>query len=429
MKRNESLVFAAGRKILEARRMKKQLRAIRCENEARRGVVEYLPSQIEGFFNVNEPLGNVVVSGGNSTMRARAVAAAAACVFSNGYPVIVLHCGNSELEQQLQNTFVHSSMLVLINRGNPIYEPLTSLSNSEISQLFVQSGTGMYNIPSGGRYYIEALAEFLRCKGIDPYCKLFFSCPHQRLLHVIDSAAAAGRIGQKSSKQIKSLVMQGQNYRSTVETYFSRLEQQSSQVMCGKSQISRRISLMSAAKQRLVISLDILSDTNDLLLNVIASEVERIVASGIPVLLAVDDISLSSNDSVARLLRSSNPNFWRAVSSRDVYSMVGSNDSIFSDLVNSAQKIFFSSHSGVSCGKWSNVIGEYDKAEITQSFSSSYRFHSFFSVFPGQDNARNLTISQKREQIIKPEEISRMESNEIFVIDRVSQEIAHTIVD
>lgn len=48
--KNESLVFAAARKIYEARRMKKQLQAIGQENEARRGVVEYLPSQLRAFL-------------------------------------------------------------------------------------------------------------------------------------------------------------------------------------------------------------------------------------------------------------------------------------------------------------------------------------------------------------------------------------------
>lgn len=116
------------------------------------------------------------------------------------------------------------------------------------------------------------------------------------------------------------------------------------------------------------------------------------------------------------------------VSSKDVYSMAGSSEAVFSDLVNSAQKVFISSHSGISCGKWASVVGEYDKSEISQSFSSSSRFHSFFSIFPGQDNSTNITISQRREQIVKPEEISRLSSNEIFVINRVSQEIAHTTV-
>ena len=75
-----------------------------------------------------------------------------------------------------------------------MYDPLTSLSNSEISQLFVQAGSGIAAIPPGGRYYIEALAEFLRCKGIDPYCKMFFACPHQQLAQAIDSAVAAGQL-------------------------------------------------------------------------------------------------------------------------------------------------------------------------------------------------------------------------------------------
>ena len=428
MEKNESLVFTVARKSYESRKIKKQMQAIGRENEARRGVVEYLPSQIEGFFDVNEPLGNVIISGGDNVIRSRAVAAAAACVFSKGYPVIAIHCGNGELERQLQNMFAPSSLLVIINNRNPIYEPLTGLSNTEISQIFVQTGTGMYTIPAGGKYYIEALAEYLRCKGIDPYCRMFFSCPHQQLPQVIDSAAVSGKIAQQSAQQIKSLIMQGQTYRGTIETYFSRLEQQSAHVLCSKSQISRRISLTSAAKQRFVLALDISADTNDILLNILAGEIEKIIASGIPLCLAVDDISLPANDAITRLLRASNTHFWRVISSRDVYSMTGSNESVFSDLVNSAQKAFISSHSGVSCSKWANAVGEYDKSEVSQSYSSSSRFHSFFTIFPGQDSATNLTISQKREQIVKPEEISRLSPNEVFVINRVNQEIAHTTV-
>ena len=393
MERNESLVFTLARKIYESRKMKKQLQAIGKENASRRGLIEYLPSQIEGFFNVNEPLGNVIVSGGTNEIRARCVAAAVACVFANGYPAIVLHCGNEEIERQLKNIFVPSPMLTIINDRNPIYDPLTNLSNSEISQLFVQTGVGMYTIPSGGKYYIDALSEFLRCKGVAPYCKMFFSCPHQQLPKGIDSAVALGQITQQSAQQIKSLLMQGQNYRGTIETYFSRLEQQSCNVMCGKSQLKRRISLASAAKQHLVLSLDVGADTNDILLNVVAFEIERIIAKGIPICLAVDDISLSGNDAITRLLRSSNSHFWRVISSRDAFSMTGSNEAIFSDLIGSAQKVFISSHTGISCNKWANVVGEYDKSEVSQSYSASSRFHSFFTVFPGQDNSTNLTVS------------------------------------
>lgn len=428
MQKNESILITAIRKMAETKRIKKQLLAINQSNEARRGVTEYLPSKIEGFFDVNEPLGNVIVSGGDNSIRCCAVSAATACVFAKGYPVIVLHCGNGELECELQNMFAPSLMCVFINRSNPVYDPLTSLSNSEISQLLVQAGSGIAAIPPGGRYYIEALAEFLRCKGIDPYCKMFFTCPHQQLAQAIDSAVAAGQLTVQLGQQIKSLIMQGQQYRSTIETFFARLEQQSSHIMCGKSQLNRRLSLYECAKKRLVTVVDLSTDTNDILINLVSNEIERLLAAGLPLCLAIDDISLSANENMSRLLRSVNSNFWKVVSSKDFYTMTGSNDALFSDITNSAQKVIISSHSGLCCTKWSSVLGEYDKEEISESFSSSSRYHTFFSVFPGQDNSRNLTVSQKREQIVKPEDLARMASNEVYVINRNANEIAHTVI-
>ena len=428
MQKNESILITAIRKMAETKRIKKQLQAINQSNEARRGVTEYLPSKIEGFFDVNEPLGNVIVSGGDNSIRCRAVSAAAACVFTKGYPVIVLHCGNGELEREIQNMFAPSPRCVFVNRSNPVYDPLTSLSNSEISQLFVQAGSGVAAIPPGGRYYIEALAEFLRCKGIDPYCKMFFSCPHQQLAQAIDSAVAAGQLTAQLGQQIKSLIMQGQQYRSAIETFFARLEQQSSHIMCGKSQLNRRLSLFECAKKRLVTVVDLATDTNDILINLVSNEIERFLATGLPLCLAIDDVSLSSNENMSRLLRSVNSNFWKVISSKDFYTMTGSNDALFSDITNSAHKVIISSHSGLCCTKWSSVLGEYDKEEISESFSSSSRYHTFFTVFPGQDNSRNLTVSQKREQIVKPEDLVRMASNEVFVINRTANEIVHTVI-
>lgn len=309
-----------------------------------------------------------------------------------------------------------------------MYDPLTSLSNSEISQLFVQAGSGIAAIPPGGRYYIEALAEFLRCKGIDPYCKMFFACPHQQLAQAIDSAVAAGQLTAQLGQQIKSLIMQGQQYRSTIETFFARLEQQSSHIMCGKSQLNRRLSLFECARKRLVTVVDLSTDTNDILINLVSNEIERLLAAGVPLCLAIDDVSLSSNENMSRLLRSVNSNFWKVISSKDFYTMTGSNDALFSDITNSAHKVIISSHSGLCCTKWSSVLGEYDKEEISESFSSSSRYHTFFTVFPGQDNSRNLTVSQKRVQIVKPEDLVRMASNEVFVINRNANEIAHAVI-
>lgn len=428
MGHNESFLVTAIRSLAESRQIKQQLRAVRKTNEANRGVIEYLPSQIEGFFDVNEPLGNVVLSGGDNGMRCRGVAAAAACAADKGWPVVLLHCGNVTLEQELQTMFGSSSMCVIVNQKTPVYEPLTGLDSTGISRLFLQAGTGMFAIPAGGKYYIEALAEFLRCRGIDPYCKMFFTCPHQQFLIALDKATTAGQLSRPSAERIKSLIMQGQDYRGAVETFFNRLEQQSTHMLCGLSRLNQRLSLASAVQQRLVLALDVAADTNDLLLNVVAGEIEELMSKSVPLCLGVDNISLSNNTKLARLLRSTGGSLCCIISSRDVYCMTGSDDAVFSDLVNLAQKVFISSHSGISCTKWSAAIGEYDKSEISESYSRSNHYRTFFSALPGRDNSANLSISKKREHIVKPEEINRFAPNEIVVLDRMRQEIAHAEV-
>ena len=43
-------------------------------------------------------------------------------------------------------------------------------------------------------------------------------------------------------------------------------------------------------------------------------------------------------------------------------------------------------------------------------------------------NSHTSNVALKRENIIKPEEINRMESSEVYVINRNIGEIAHTII-
>ena len=79
---------------------------------------------------------------------------------------------------------------------------------------------------------------------------------------------------------------------------------------------------------------DLSTDTNDILINLVSNEIERLLAAGVPLCLAIDDVSLSSNENMSRLLRSVNSNFWKVISSKDFYTMTGSNDALFSDITN-----------------------------------------------------------------------------------------------
>ena len=84
--------------LINRHRVKIALKKVNESNIENKGIDEYLPSQIEAFFDVNEQIGNMAFSGGLNGIRARAISMAAECAYVQGYSVIVMHCDNKELE-------------------------------------------------------------------------------------------------------------------------------------------------------------------------------------------------------------------------------------------------------------------------------------------------------------------------------------------
>lgn len=100
-------------------RNRRTLRRIQEANEQNQGIVRYAPSQIEAFLDDAAPTGDLLISGGANAIRVRAVCRAIECACQQGYSVMVLHAGNSELEQGLWGYFGGSGVC-LVNRGNPV---------------------------------------------------------------------------------------------------------------------------------------------------------------------------------------------------------------------------------------------------------------------------------------------------------------------
>lgn len=75
---------------------------------------------------------------------------------------------------------------------------------------------------------------------------------------------------------------------------------------------------------------------------------------------------------------------------------------------------------------FTEAIGYYDKTEISTSSSSGSSRQSPFQLFTGANTTYTTNLNQKREYIVKPEEITRMQSNKVYIIDGLSAKIAHT---
>ena len=88
-------------------------------------------------------------------------------------------------------------------------------------------------------------------------------------------------------------------------------------------------------------------------------------------------------------------------------------------------KVIISKHmSAVSCQKFSEMIGSYDKQEISSSYTGNTNLVGKFSY----STATSKNISIKREEILKPEEIVRLNEDEIYVLDNNYKKLVHVKV-
>lgn len=174
-----------------------------------------------------------------------------------------------------------------------------------------------------------------------------------------------------------------------------------------------------------MIMIDIGSSTNEILLNLIVNEIKEVLMTGKKIMLVLDGINLNSNELLSKVMKSSSSRCLTTILADDVYSMLGADDNLFNSFVGNACKcIVYTHNSGVSCGKWSEVFGYYDVDKVSQNMGNNQNYQWGY----GFGSQYSISVSTNREFIVKPEEIARMNSNEVYVLDRNAQELAFTTI-
>lgn len=403
---------------------KHALKRIQETNEINRGITNYDTSDIEPFMGESESIQNIIVSGLNRDIRNRSIVAVLANAYDQGFHTVVLHNSNKQLEQRILSMFGTGNAVVM-NSDYPSYDPIIGLSDSEISRMIIQTAPKGYEIAAAGKYYIEGMIGFLRSKGKDPCTVSCMSCPHLTLLDNVSDAETKGKITSDEAKRITSQLVQGGTERANVENYFSMLKDQAFPLIAKKTNINDAMTMRDAVKKFPVSVFDIISDSNTLLINVLAYEMSLLVASGRKILLVVDGIQLSSNERLQTLMLNSGGKAPSVLSEDDIYASLGGNENIFFSLAGKAMITVLCKHSSAySCQKWSDVIGSYDKQEVSTSFSRNSGYASGYNF----GNSQTANVAIKRENIVKPEEISGMQPNEVYVINRNIGELGHTMI-
>jgi len=410
--------------IVENQRTKKAIKNIHQQNVANQGIVHYLPSQIEAFFEDTEPLANMAFSGGENKYRCRSISRAVECALCQNYSVIIMHVSNRLLEHHIKGYF-GSASTVTIDQNNPIYDPIIGLTNTEISRMILASTTKGGEIHGQGKYYIDGMSDFIRAKKIQPYFDMYIKCPHLVLIDKVNESETKGLITSNTARLIISQIMQGEIEKGNIENFFTQFEIQSRNILATKSNLPGATNILQAARRNQVFMIDILSNTHNLLINMLSNEVENLLSRGKKVFLVLDNIQLQSNEKLQNLEKQSGVNLNLVLSSDDVFSSFGGDENLFYSFTGKSSKFIILKHtSAFSCQRWADVIGSYDKHEINNSFSQNANYIGRF----GMGSTQTANVNVKRENIVKPEEINRMQNDEAYILSRSTGQLAHTMI-
>lgn len=399
-------------------------------NAANRRVIEYQPCSVDAFFEPNRGVYNAVISGGENRMRVNAMVAQAICAMKNNFPVVILHQGNRELENQMRSTFFGNGKYIEVSSRTPCFEPFFSLNELEIANQILETAPKEYDIRSSARYYIEGVSGYLNKSGKHLSFNLFSTCPHALLFDKVEDLRLQGRITDAEEQEIKSKLMMGQSENYKLDTYMASLKMEMSSLMYVPRNGQHPTNIISALNDQVVFCIDVTSATNKLLLNTLIFQLKLALTKGLRYTLLVDAIPLNANEAYANYLKTPTDRICTMISSDDFYSMMGGDERAFSTLIGNSQITVVMSHnSGNSTTKWAEVFGQYDKYETSYSRSKGTSRRTPFSLFASPHQSSSVSISERREYVVKPEAIMRMGYGEAYVLTAARGELAHLILN
>lgn len=405
------------------RRTAQTIRNIERNNEMRRNITKYEPSDIEGFIERDQQVGSYIISGGALRNRARTAASIVACSLIQNLPVVVLHEGDLELQNQVAMATAFTNNKVVITQNTPIYDPFYNRSNQEICNLIISATNNSMSISAIGQQYIIGIAEFIKSKNMPPYCDMFIRCPHDFLFDKVDDAKSQGYLTDQKATQILNRLMQGQTERANVQTFFSQLAYQGTGVLSTKGSRDTAVNIKTAVEHNGMIMIDIGSSTNEILVNLIVNEIRELLATGKKIMFVLDGININSNELLSKVIKSLSAKCLTTLLSDDIYSMLGADDNLFHSFVGNANKCIVFSHAvGVSANKWSEVFGYYDVDKVSRNMGNNQNYQWGY----GFGSSNSISVNTSREYIVKPEELAKMSPGEVYILDRNAQELAYT---
>ncbi|MDR2720569.1 MAG: hypothetical protein LBC03_07195 [Nitrososphaerota archaeon] len=395
-------------------------RRIRKYNKQSRGLEEYKSITSDILFPAGSCRENIVISGGDSDERLKFSERIIQNNFSQKRAMIVLHLGNSRLE----NMMACNNFGIIINKNNKYFDAFISFELQEICQIVFDTYKTKYDIKPAGRYILQIVYELLACKNMLPYFSNFANCPYHQLAERIDNRLANNLITQNTADNLHSLLMMGQTECTKIDAFFYDMKSQMSHIATDNAALTGGSSILSSIKKGQILCVDLNSSSNVMLVELIVNSLTIAMNRGYDFSFFLDDVTIANNELLKNMLcQKSNHN--NVICSKDLYALLNGKDDVFATITGEAEKIILLSHgSHFSCEKWSKYIGEYDKIDVVHNRNAGWSKSSKW----GYNTNQGQTMADKREYKIKPEQINRLAPDEIFVYDKQTRSLIQTHV-
>jgi len=383
-------------------------------NEANRNVVGYNHVDVLAVLTPDTYNENIITSGFEDSLRNTVVECALYnCSLQSG-ATIILHNGNRELERYVASSLPNS---VINNRSYKQFDPLKGFEFMDMVQVLKDVGEKRHNLQPEFQSLLQVIYD-LKPKGATTLSfEALVKCPVFNLSTILQERLARNLITMDNYNRLNALLLNGQSECTKLSNLLQELNNRLSHLIGynGNTQ-----SILSAIKSKMVMTLDMQSSTNQMELDYILSSIIIAANKGYNVTLVMDDVANVNSEQYAKIVAAHSSNFNCVISSKDFSSLLNHDEKLFSSAVGTATKVFLFRHqSNLSCEKWAKYLGEYEKKDISNNTGGTLGGFGF-SMNDG------MTVSNKREYRIRPEEIMGLEQGQAIIYDAVSNELMYT---
>lgn len=343
----------------------------------------------------DDPEGTIV-SGGQASDRVCALIPFVHKAQQQGLPIIAIHAGDDGLDRMIG---AHSVCSESISKNGLYYDAFRGMPVEDIAFLLYETMPEDDADPAA-EALLHALLEILSRTAGNITIQSLAAFPLTSLKAKIDDMQKTGELDPDEYAEINRYYMSGSSETDAVRIFLDRLNRQAESVY-GKM-TAGPCNIKRVLNQKGVVSIDVGSTGNELLLSLIANHLSLLQSQGREFAVLIDGVPLSRSKKLIEMTH------YRvfAVSSNDfVASLFGGDargEDLFSEIAGNAGTIVLFRHaSGTSCKKWSEHLGTYNKIHIRYSLSQT-------QAFMNSSNSRGLSVDEKEEPRVRAETIGKL---------------------